>query len=180
MFSGFKAIMKDIKVTMRKDPAARSAIEVYFLYPHIKALKSYRRSHRLYEKGHFFAARWVSQRARKRTGIEIHPGAQIGENLFIDHGMGVVIGETTIIGDNVTLYQGVTLGGTGKDKGKRHPTLGNCVVVGSGAKILGNIYIAPGTKVGANAVVLKDTTHESTAVGIPARVIDKGIWYFNL
>lgn len=180
MFSGFKAIMKDIKVTMRKDPAARSAIEVYFLYPHIKALKSYRRSHKLYEKGRFFAARWVSQRARKKTGIEIHPGAQIGENLFIDHGMGVVIGETSIIGDNVTLYQGVTLGGTGKDKGKRHPTLGNCVVVGSGAKILGNIFIASGTKVGANAVVLKDTTNESTAVGIPARVIDKGIWYFNL
>lgn len=180
MFSNFKAVIKDINVTMRKDPAARSAVEVYFLYPHIKALKSYRRAHKLYSKGHFLAARWVSQRARKKTGIEIHPGAQIGENLFIDHGMGVVIGETTIIGDNVTLFQGVTLGGTGKDKGKRHPTLGNCVIVGSGAKILGNIFIAPGTKVGANAVVLKDTTHESTAVGIPARIIDKGTWYFNI
>nr|WP_320024063.1 serine O-acetyltransferase EpsC [uncultured Acetobacterium sp.] len=180
MFSGFKAVMNDIEVTMRKDPAARTAIEVYFLYPHIKALKTYRKAHKLYQKGHFFAARWLSQRARKKTGIEIHPGAQIGKNLFIDHGMGVVIGETTIIGDNVTLYQGVTLGGTGKDKGKRHPTLGNCVVVGSGAKILGNIYIAAGTKVGANAVVLKDTTSESTAVGIPARLIQKDVWYFNL
>ena len=180
MFSDFKAVMNDIEVTMRKDPAARTAIEVYFLYPHIKALKTYRKAHRLYEKGHFFAARWLSQRARKKTGIEIHPGAEIGKNLFIDHGMGVVIGETAIVGDNVTLYQGVTLGGTGKDKGKRHPTLGNCVVVGSGAKILGNIYIAPGTKVGANAVVLKDTTSESTAVGIPARIIQKDVWYFNL
>jgi serine O-acetyltransferase len=180
MFDGFKAVKKDIEVTMRKDPAARTAIEVYFLYPHIKALKTYRRAHKLYQQGHFFTARWLSQRARRKTGIEIHPGAQIGENLFIDHGMGVVIGETTIIGDNVTLYQGVTLGGTGKEKGKRHPTLGNCVVVGSGAKILGNIYIAPGTKVGANAVVLKDTSYESTAVGIPARVIEKETWYYNL
>lgn len=180
MFSDFKMVMNDIKVTMHKDPAARSAIEVYFLYPHIKALKSYRKAHRLYKNGHFFAARWISQKVRKKTGIEIHPGAEIGDNLFIDHGMGVVIGETAVIGDNVTLYQGVTLGGTGKDQGKRHPTLGNCVVVGSGAKILGNIYIAPGTKVGANAVVLKDTTHKSTAVGIPARIIDSRTWYFNL
>jgi serine O-acetyltransferase len=156
---------------MERDPAARSRLEVYFLYSGFKAVRSYRRAHRLLEKGHPFLARWVSQRARHKTGIEIHPGAKIGKGLFIDHGMGVVIGETAEIGDYCTLYQGVTLGGTGKDKGKRHPTLGNNVLVGSGAKILGPMTIGDNARIAAGAVVLDAVPANATAVGVPARVV---------
>jgi len=156
---------------LKNDPAARSRIEVMLLYPSVHAIFAYRISHFLYTHHLFFLARAVSQTSRWFTGIEIHPGATIGKALFIDHGTGVVIGETTVIGDYVTIYQGSTLGGTGKDTGKRHPTLGDRVIVGAGAKILGPIHIAAGTKIGAGSVVLKDTRTESTAVGIPARII---------
>ncbi len=169
----FKTIKYDINHVLQTDPAAKSFLEVLILYPHIHALISYRIAHAIYKRKSFFLSRMISQISRFFTGIEIHPGAQIGKGLFIDHGMGVVIGETTIIGDNVTIYQGVTLGGTGKEKGKRHPTLGNDVIVGAGAKILGNIYIASGSKIGANAVVLQDTSKKSTAVGIPAKILPK-------
>lgn len=167
----FDEIKAEIDSIMERDPAARSRLEVYFLYSGFKAVRSYRRAHRLLEHGHPFLARWVSQRARHKTGIEIHPGAKIGKGLFIDHGMGVVIGETTEIGDNCTLYQGVTLGGTGKDKGKRHPTLGNNVLVGSGAKILGPMKIGDNARVAAGAVVLDEVPPNATAVGVPARVV---------
>lgn len=168
MFNKLKA---EIDSIMERDPAARSRLEVYFLYSGFKAVRSYRRAHRLLEKGHPFLARWVSQRARHKTGIEIHPGAKIGKGLFIDHGMGVVIGETAEIGDYCTLYQGVTLGGTGKDKGKRHPTLGNNVLVGSGAKILGPMTIGDNARIAAGAVVLDAVPANATAVGVPARVV---------
>lgn len=167
----FKMLRCEIKNTLEKDPAAKNWVEVMLLYPSIHAIIFYRVAHFLYNHKIYFISRAISQLARFFTGIEIHPGAIIGKGLFIDHGMGVVIGETTEIGDNVTLYQGVTLGGTGKDKGKRHPTLGDNVVVGSGAKILGPIQIGSNSKIGANAVVLKDVLAEATAVGIPARVI---------
>ena len=167
----FDEIKAEIDSIMERDPAARSRLEVYFLYSGFKAVRSYRRAHRLLEHGHPFLASWVSQRARHKTGIEIHPGAKIGKGLFIDHGMGVVIGETTEIGDNCTLYQGVTLGGTGKDKGKRHPTLGNNVLVGSGAKILGPMKIGDNARVAAGAVVLDEVPPNATAVGVPARVV---------
>ena len=168
MFNKLKA---EIDSIMERDPAARSRLEVYFLYSGFKAVRSDRRAHRLLEKGHPFLARWVSQRARHKTGIEIHPGAKIGKGLFIDHGMGVVIGETAEIGDYCTLYQGVTLGGTGKDKGKRHPTLGNNVLVGSGAKILGPMTIGDNARIAAGAVVLDAVPANATAVGVPARVV---------
>jgi len=164
-----KAYLDNIR---EKDPAARSYLEVILLYPTVHAIVSYRMSHFLFKRKFFFLARLISQITRLLTGIEIHPGATIGRMLFIDHGMGVVIGETAEIGDRVTLYQGVTLGGTGKHSGKRHPTLGDDVVVGSGAKVLGPIRVANGTKIGANSVLLKDTITNSTAVGIPARVIN--------
>lgn len=167
----FEKLKADIDSIMERDPAARSRLEVYFLYSGFKAVRSYRRAHRLLEKGHPFLARWVSQRARKRTGIEIHPGAKIGKGLFIDHGMGVVIGETAEIGDNCTLYQGATLGGTGKDKGKRHPTLGNNVMVGAGAKVLGPMCIGDNARIAAGAVVLDPVPANATAVGVPARVV---------
>lgn len=173
MLNFIKAINYDIEVVLKADPAARNKLEVFLLYPHIKALICHRFAHILYGKKLFFLARLTSNLARFLTGIEIHPGATIGKGLFIDHGMGVVIGETTIIGDNVTIYQGVTLGGTGHDQGKRHPTIGDNVIIGAGAKILGNIFIAEGTKVGANAVVLKSTNNNSTVVGIPAKEIKK-------
>lgn len=163
-------IKREIAVIKDRDPAIRTASEV-FLYPSFKAVLSYKTAHKLYMKKHYFLARWVSQRSARKTGIEIHPGAQIGEGLFIDHGHGVVIGETTIIGDNVTLYQGVTLGGTGKEKGKRHPTLGNNVMVGAGAKVLGSVTIGDNVKIGAGSVVLKDVPNNSTVVGVPGRVI---------
>jgi len=167
----FKMLRCEIKNTLEKDPAAKNWLEVMLLYPSIHAIIFYRVAHFLYNHKIYFVSRAISQLARFFTGIEIHPGAKIGKGLFIDHGTGVVIGETTEIGDNVTLYQGVTLGGTGKDKGKRHPTIENDVVVGAGAKILGPIKIGAGSKIGANAVVLKDVLAKATAVGIPARVI---------
>lgn len=174
MVKFIKSIIEDIDSVFDRDPAARNRIEVLFLYPHIKALISYKISHQLYLKKKYFLARLISNIARHRTGIEIHPGATIGKGLFIDHGMGVVIGETAVIGNNVTMFHGATLGGTGNEKGKRHPTVGDNVVIGTSAKILGNIYIASGTKVGANAVVLQDTGPNSTVVGIPAVEVKKG------
>ena len=156
---------------MERDPAARSRAEVFFLYSGFRAVRTYRVSHWFYRHDHKFIARYLSQRARHKTGIEIHPGAKIGRGLFIDHGMGVVIGETTEIGDNCTLYQGVTLGGTGKDHGKRHPTLGNNVLVGAGAKILGPFRVGDNARVAAGAVVLDEVPPNSTAVGVPARIV---------
>ncbi len=167
-------IRDDIDAICERDPAARSRAEVLCLYSGLHALMLYRASHALHEKGYYFPARLISQGAKFLTGIEIHPGAQIGKGLFIDHGSGVVIGETSIIGDNCTLYQGVTLGGTGKDTGKRHPTLGNNVLVGAGAKLLGNFEIGDGAKIAAGAVVLRDVPENCTAVGIPARVVRRG------
>lgn len=168
-----KSIKSHIESIKDRDPAAKSSLEVLLLYPSVHAIGFHRIAHFLYNHKRYFLARWVSQLSRFFTGIEIHPAATIGKNLFIDHGMGVVIGETTEIGDNVTLYQGVTLGGTGKGSGKRHPTLGNNVVVGSGAKILGPIFLADFSKIGANSVVLQDLMENTTAVGIPAKPVLK-------
>ena len=167
-------ITTDINVIRERDPAATSNLEVALLYSGFHAVLAYRLSHKLYEKNMHFAARMVSQGARFLTGIEIHPGAKIGRGLFIDHGSAVVIGETAEIGDNCTIYQGVTLGGTGKDVGKRHPTLGNNVMVGSGAKVLGPFKVGDNSKIAANAVVLEEIPSNSTAVGIPARVVRRG------
>ena len=164
----FKNLKYDIENIMKNDPAARTKLEVLLLYQSIHVLIFYRIAHGLYKIKLFFLARLISQLGRFFTGIEIHPGAKIGKGLFIDHGMGVVIGETAEIGDNVTIYHGVTLGGTGKDKGKRHPTIGNNVIIGCGAKILGPISIGDGAKIGANSVVLKNVPKGKTAVGIPA------------
>ncbi len=169
-----KEIKDDIEAIRQRDPAAKSDAEVLLLYSGLHATLAYRVSHKLYISGHTFSARALSQGAKLLTGIEIHPGATIGKRLVIDHGTGVVIGETAEIGDNCTLYQGVTLGGTGKDLGKRHPTLGDNVLVGAGAKILGPIIISDNSKVAANAVVLKDIPENSTAVGIPARIARQG------
>jgi len=160
----------EIKTIKDRDPAAKNPLEVLLLYPGLHALVCYRISHQLLAWKIPFVPRWCSQIARFFTGIEIHPGAQIGKSFFIDHGMGVVIGETAIVGDNVLLYQGTTLGGTGKETGKRHPTLGNNVVVGAGAKILGNITIGNNSYIGANAVVIRDVPPNSTVVGIPGRI----------
>lgn len=169
----FDRLKEEINSIKARDPAVRSALEVIFLYPSFKAVRSYRRAHWFYEHGHFFIARWISQSCRNRTGIEIHPGAKIGKGLFIDHGAGVVIGETTEIGDYCTLYQNVTLGGTGKDTGKRHPTLGNNVLVGAGARVLGPMKIGDNSKIAANAVVLEEVPPNCTAVGVPARVVKR-------
>ncbi|MDQ0150520.1 serine O-acetyltransferase EpsC [Eubacterium multiforme] len=169
----FKNLKYDLNRILEEDPAARSKIEVFLLYPCVNALIVYRLAHKLYNHKFFFLARLISQLSRFFTGIEIHPGAKIGKGLFIDHGMGVVIGETAEVGDNVTIYHGVTLGGTGKDKGKRHPTVGNNVIIGAGAKVLGPIYIGDNVKIGANSVVLKNINNNSTAVGIPAKIIKK-------
>ncbi len=166
----FRQLREDIAIVKEKDPAARNALEIFLTYSGFKAVRKYRRAHWFYCHKCYTIARIISQRARHTTGIEIHPGAQIGKGLFIDHGMGVVIGETAVIGDNCLLYQGVTLGGTGKDKGKRHPTLGDNVMVGAGAKVLGPITLGNNVKVAANAVVLKDIPDNCTAVGVPARV----------
>ena len=166
-----KELHSDVDSVMERDPAARSRAEVLLLYSGLHAVAAYRVAHRLNEGGHPFSARLISQTARFLTGIEIHPGATIGKGLFIDHGSGVVIGETAQIGDNCTLYQGVTLGGTGKHTGKRHPTLGNNVMVGAGAKLLGNFTVGDNSKIAAGAVVLGDVPANSTAVGIPARVV---------
>ena len=168
MFDKLKA---ELDTVLERDPAARSRFEVYFLYSGFKAIRAYRRANWFYKKDMKLIARYISQRSRKKTGIEIHPGATIGKNLFIDHGMGVVIGETTIIGDNCTLYQNVTLGGTGKDHGKRHPTLGNNVLVGAGAKVLGPFKVGDNSRVAAGAVVLDEVPDNATAVGVPARIV---------
>lgn len=167
----FDRLKEDIDAVMQRDPAARSRLEVYFLYSGFKAVRAYRRANWFHRHGMKFIARAISQSARRRTGIEIHPGAAIGRGLFIDHGMGVVIGETTEIGDNCTLYQNVTLGGTGKDQGKRHPTLGNNVLVGAGAKVLGPFTVGDNARVAAGAVVLDAVPPNATAVGVPARVV---------
>ncbi|MCX5696266.1 MAG: serine O-acetyltransferase [Candidatus Omnitrophica bacterium] len=160
----------EIKTAQKKDPAAKSFIEILLLYQGLHALVAYRTANFFYRIRFFFLARFISQLARWATGIEIHPGAKIGKSLFIDHGMGVVIGETAIIGDGVLLYQGVTLGGTGLEHGKRHPTIGNNVVIGAGAKVLGNITIGDSSYIGSNAVVIKDVPANSTVVGVPGRI----------
>jgi serine O-acetyltransferase len=167
----FNDLKETIAAYRARDPAARSSIEVLLLYPGIKATISHRRANYFFRHNMKFIARWISQRSRKKTGIEIHPGATIGKRLVIDHGMGIVIGETAEIGDDVLLYQGVTLGGTGKDTGKRHPTIGNNVLVGSGAKILGPFKVGDNCRIAANAVVLKEVPPNSTAVGVPARIV---------
>ena len=167
----FDTLKSDINAVLERDPAARNKWEVFFLYSGFKAVRSHRRAHWFFNHNMKFIARWISQSSRHRTGIEIHPGAQIGSGLFIDHGMGVVIGETTVIGDNCTIYQNVTLGGTGKDTGKRHPTLGNNVLVGSGAKVLGPFTVGDNARIAAGAVVLREVPPNATAVGVPARIV---------
>ncbi|NBJ91762.1 serine O-acetyltransferase EpsC [Parablautia muri] len=167
-----KRIKEEIAVIRQRDPAIHSAMEV-FLYPSFKVMLHYRIAHKLYLKKHYFLARWVSQRGVRKTGIEIHPGAEIGKGFFIDHGNGVIIGETTMIGDNVTLYQGVTLGGTGKEQGKRHPTVGNNVMISAGAKVLGSFTIGDNSKIGAGSVVLEEVPPNSTVVGVPGRVVKR-------
>ena len=168
---GWETLVEDYAIVMKRDPAAKNWLEVFLLYPGPQAIILYRIAHLLHKLGVFFLPRFISHLARFLTGIEIHPGARIGKGVFIDHGMGVVIGETAVVGDYCLLYQGVTLGGTGKERGKRHPTLGRNVTVGSGAKILGNINIGSNVRVGAVAVVLKDIPSNSTVVGIPGRII---------
>ena len=167
-----QSVKEEMAIIKERDAAIHSSMEV-FLYPSFKVMLRYRVAHKLYLKKHYFLARWVSQRAVRKTGIEIHPGAQIGKGFFIDHGSGVIIGETTIIGDNVTLYQGVTLGGTGKEKGKRHPTLGSNIMIGAGAKVLGSCTIGDNCKIGAGSVVLENVPAGSTVVGVPGRVVKR-------
>lgn len=165
-----KYFKEEMQIIKDRDPAIKTPLEV-FLYPSFKAIIRYRIAHWMYVRKHYFLARWYSQRTVRKTGIEIHPGATIGKGLFIDHGHGVVIGETAIIGDNVTLYQGVTLGGTGKEHGKRHPTVGNNVMISAGAKILGSFTIGDNSKIGAGSVVLQEVPPNSTVVGVPGRVV---------
>ena len=167
----FKDLRETIAAYQARDPAARSWLEILLLYPGIKAVRSHRLAHWCYRHDLKFLARAISQRSRRRTGIEIHPGATIGRRLVIDHGMGIVIGETAEIGDDCLIYHGVTLGGTGKDVGKRHPTIGNNVLIGTGAKVLGPIKVGDNSRIAANSVVLKEIPEDSTAVGIPARVV---------
>jgi serine O-acetyltransferase len=167
-----KYIKDEIQIIKERDPAIKTSMEV-FLYPSFKAIIRYRIAHRLFINKHYFLARWYSQRTVRKTGIEIHPGATIGKGLFIDHGYGVVIGETAIVGDNVTLYQGVTLGGTGKEHGKRHPTIGNNVMVSAGAKIIGSFTVGENSKIGAGSVVLSEVPPNSTVVGVPGRVVKR-------
>jgi serine O-acetyltransferase len=179
MTNFFKTVKYDLDNILKNDPAARNKIEVFLLYPSVHAVMNYRIANALYKKKLFFLARVISQFARFLTGIEIHPGATIGKGFFVDHGMGVVVGETAEVGDNVTIYHGVTLGGTGKDKGKRHPTIGNNVVIGAGAKVLGPIHVGDNCRIGANSVVLKNTPPNSTVVGIPGKIVTKDmIEYF--
>lgn len=166
----FKHIKEEFAVIQERDPSIKSPMEV-ILYPSFKVMISYRRAHKLYLKGHYFWARWISQRAARRTGIEIHPGATIGKGFFIDHGTGVIIGETTIIGDNVTLYQGVTLGGTGKETGKRHPTLEDNVMVSAGAKVIGSFTVGKNSKIGAGSVVIEEVPPNCTVVGVPGYIV---------
>ena len=167
----FNNLRETIAAYQARDPAARSWLEILLLYPGIKAVRSHRLAHWCYRHDLKFLARAISQRSRRRTGIEIHPGATIGRRLVIDHGMGIVIGETAEIGDDCLIYHGVTLGGTGKDVGKRHPTIGNNVLIGTGAKVLGPIRVGDNSRIAANSVVLKEIPEDSTAVGIPARVV---------
>jgi serine O-acetyltransferase len=167
----FKHIREDIQTVFERDPAAQSWMEVLLCYPGIHALMAHRMAHYLYCRRHILLARLISQMSRFFTGIEIHPGAKIGRRFFIDHGTGVVIGETTEIGNDVTLFQGVTLGGTGKEKGKRHPTIGNGVMVSTGAKVLGSIQVGDNAKIGAGAVVLQNVPPNTTVVGVPGRVV---------
>lgn len=170
---GLISYVKDeMQVIMERDAAVKTPWEV-FLYPSFKAIMRHRVAHWLYERKHYFLARWYSQRTVRKTGIEIHPGATIGRGLFIDHGNGVIIGETAIVGDNVTLYQGVTLGGTGKEKGKRHPTIGNNVMISAGAKVLGSFTVGENSKIGAGSVVLSEVPPNSTVVGVPGRVVKR-------
>jgi serine O-acetyltransferase len=168
---GIKQLKEDIQTIMEKDPAATSALEVLMTYPGLKAIRRYRRAHWFHQRGFTTISRMMSDRGRSKTGIEIHPGAQLGRRLFIDHGMGIVIGETAIVGDDVTIYHGVTLGGTGKETGKRHPTIGNNVVISAGAKILGNITIGDYSRIGAQSVVLKPVPPHCTVVGIPGKIV---------
>ena len=165
-------IKEEVRVIQERDPAIKSPMEV-LLYPSFQVMLRYRVAHKLYLKKHYFLARWISQRAARKTGIEIHPGATIGKGLFIDHGSGVIIGETAIIGDNVTLYQGVTLGGTGKETGKRHPTLEDNVMVSAGAKIIGSFTVGENSKIGAGSVVLSEVPPNCTVVGVPGRVVKR-------
>ena len=167
----FEKLKSELDSIMERDPAARSRLEVYFLYSGFKAVRAYRKSNWFFRHNMKFIARFISQRSRHKTGIEIHPGATIGRGLFIDHGMGVVIGETTEIGDHCTIYQNVTLGGTGKDTGKRHPTLGNNVLVGAGAKVLGPFRVGDNARIAAGAVVLSEVPANATAVGVPAHIV---------
>lgn len=184
----YKAAKKDIKFILENDPALSSGekiklkdyLQVLVIYPSVHALIMHRIAHKIHNRGHKFTARFISQISRFFTGIEIHPGATIGEEILIDHGMGVVIGETAEVGNRVTIYQGVTLGGTGKDTGKRHPTIGNNVIVGSGAKVLGPITIADNCKIGANSVVLDNVAEGSTVVGVKAKVKEKKIVQINI
>lgn len=167
----FKRTLEDIKAVKERDPAARSSLEIFFLYPGVKAIRMYRRANFFYRHNLKFIARYISQKAVRKTGIEIHPGATIGRRLVIDHGVGVVIGETAEIGDDVLIYQGVTLGGTGKDIGKRHPTIGNNVMISAGAKVLGPIKVGDNSRIAAGAVVLEAVPENSTAAGVPARIV---------
>lgn len=169
----FERIREDIKAVFERDPAAKNVLEVILCYPGLHAIIGYRIAHFFYERGMFVIARLISHVVRFLTGIEIHPGARIGRRLFIDHGMGVVIGETAEIGDDVTIYQGVTLGGTGKEKGKRHPTIGNRVVIAAGAKVLGSFEVGDEAKIGAGAVVLRPVPAGATVVGVPGKVVSR-------
>ena len=165
-------IKEEIAVIQERDPAIKTPMEV-LLYPSFRVMLSYRRAHKLYLKGHYFWARYVSQRAARKTGIEIHPGATIGKGFFIDHGTGVIIGETAIVGDNVTMYQGVTLGGTGKETGKRHPTIGDNVMISAGAKIIGSFTVGENSKIGAGSVVIEEVPPNCTVVGVPGRIVKR-------
>lgn len=168
-----KMIKAELNIAFERDPAARSKAQVLLLYPGVRAMINYRIAHSLDARGHHFIADWISKHTRRKTGIEIHPSAQIGKGVFIDHGMGVVIGETAIVGDFCTIYQGVTLGGTGKDKGKRHPTIGKNVMIGCGAKVLGPFTVGDNSKIAANAVVLSEIPPNSTCVGVPAHIVKR-------
>lgn len=170
----FDRIREDVQAVKERDPAARNFFEIFFLYPGVRAIRMHRRAHFFYKHNFKFLARFISQRAVRKTGIEIHPGATIGRRLVIDHGAGVVIGETAEIGDDVLIYQGVTLGGTGKDVGKRHPTIGNNVMISSGAKVLGPFKVGDNSRIAAGAVVLEEVPPDCTVVGVPARVVRRG------
>ena len=165
-------IKEEFQVIKERDPAIKSPMEV-LLYPSFRVMLSYRRAHKQYLKGHYFRARYISQKAARKTGIEIHPGATIGKGFFIDHGSGVIIGETAVVGDNVTMYQGVTLGGTGKETGKRHPTIGDNVMISAGAKIIGSFTVGENSKIGAGSVVIEEVPPNCTVVGVPGRIVKR-------